>query len=76
MCKHSGSRLLVVLLTLSGFVVALAIGSSALAQAPPVHTPGTICYTPNFWCWAAPAGPPGSPCVCVTSYGPVGGVRG
>jgi len=50
--------------------------SLALAQGVPAHAPGTVCYTPQFWCWAQPPGPPGSPCVCPSPYGFVGGMRG
>jgi len=44
----------------------------AVAQVPP-HTPGTICFTPQFWCWANPPGKPGAPCICPSPYGPVRG---
>src|SRR5262249_30549816 len=47
----------------------------ALAQVPP-HYAGTICCAPQFWCWAQPPGPPGSPCVCPGPQGFAGGVRG
>jgi hypothetical protein len=47
----------------------------AQGQVPP-HSPGTICFTPYFWCWAQPPGPPGSPCACPSAYGWVNGVRG
>jgi hypothetical protein len=43
------------------------------AQSPPPHLPGTICVTPQFWCWAQPAGSVGSPCLCL---GPKGAVSG
>lgn len=49
---------------------------AAMAQAVPPHSPGTICLTPKFWCWAQPAGAPGSNCACPTAYGWVPGVRG
>ena len=29
-------------------------------QVPP-HVPGTICFTPSFWCWAQWPGPPARP---------------
>jgi len=48
---------------------------SAVAQVPP-HAPGTICFTPRFWCWANPPGVPGSACWCPTPYGLVPGQRG
>jgi hypothetical protein len=44
----------------------------ALAQVPP-HRPGTICFTPKFWCWANPVGPAGSTCYCPSPYGRVQG---
>lgn len=47
----------------------------AAAQVPP-HVPGTICFTPGFWCWAQPPGPPGYPCGCPTPSGIVGGWLG
>ena len=25
----------------------------AQAQVPP-HLPGTVCFTPQFWCWTGP----------------------
>lgn len=34
-----------------------------LAQVPP-HAPGSICFTPNFWCWVSTPGIPGNPCYC------------
>ena len=43
------------------------------AQMPP-HTPGSICVTPKFWCWAQPPGTPGATCLCFTPQGPVRGV--
>ncbi|MFL5296047.1 MAG: hypothetical protein ACJ798_06660 [Phenylobacterium sp.] len=54
---------------------AALIPAAVRAQVPP-HAPGTVCYTPRFWCYARPPGPPGSPCICPTANGPVGGVRG
>jgi hypothetical protein len=47
----------------------------AIAQVPP-HNPGTICFTPKFWCWANPSGIPNQPCSCPTPYGWVRGVLG
>jgi len=41
----------------------LVVCMRASAQVPP-HQPGTICFTPNFWCWAPQFGPPGAVC-CV-----------
>ena len=45
------------------------------AQVPP-HYPGQVCFTPSFWCPANPPGPPGTPCICLSATGYVGGVRG
>jgi hypothetical protein len=56
-------------------LAAMLAAGAVLAQAPP-HTPGTVCYTPTFWCWAQPPGPPGRPCVCRTDRGPVAGRLG
>lgn len=44
----------------------------AMAQVPP-HRPGTICFTPKFWCWATPPGQPGTRCICASPYGPIAG---
>jgi hypothetical protein len=52
-----------------------ALALSASAQVPP-HAPGTICFTPQFWCWAQPPGPPGTACGCPTPSGWVPGIRG
>ncbi len=49
--------------------------SAALAQVPP-HSPGTVCLTPTFWCWAQIPGPLGAPCVCASGGGVVQGVLG
>ncbi|MBB6306614.1 hypothetical protein [Xanthobacter tagetidis] len=62
------------LLGLIVMVAALA-SSSARAQVPP-HQPGTICFTPYFWCWAQPPGPPGAYCGCPGPYGWVQGILG
>ena len=58
-------------------VLALAIGPlpPAMAQVPP-HPPGTICFTPQYWCWASPPGPSGAACVCPSPYGRVAGRLG
>lgn len=63
-------KLRLAILLILGVVVALT--RSALAQVPP-HQPGTICFTPTFWCWADPPGPPGNPCGCPSPYGYVTG---
>ena len=59
---------------LSAIAIAL-LGRVAIAQVPP-HAPGTICFTPNFWCWANPPGPPGAPCGCLSPNGYVPGELG
>ena len=39
----------------------VCLAGDALAQGQvPQHYPGTICFTPSFWCWSSP-GQPGSP---------------
>jgi hypothetical protein len=48
---------------------------ASTAQVPP-HQPGSICFTPSFWCWADPPGPPGGQCWCPTRNGPVRGWLG
>ena len=55
-------------------VVTVLLGATAsvFAQLPP-HTPGTICVTTAFWCWAQPPGSPGIACYCPTPQGPVRG---
>jgi hypothetical protein len=68
------SRLLLIGWFAVSLLVAGLIGPSA-AQVPP-HTPGTICFTPNFWCWAPEPGPPGRDCACPTQTGWVGGKLG
>lgn len=59
----------------AAFVYSLTLTTAAFADVPP-HPPGTVCYTPQFWRWAQPPGPPGYPCACSTSYGYVPGVLG
>ncbi len=56
-------RLFVILLTLLS-----ALSIPAAAQVPP-HAPGSVCFTPYFWCWVSPPGPPGYSCWCIDSYG-------
>jgi len=56
-------------LALAAIILAVAPSSEALAQLPP-HAPGTICVTPQGWCWV-PQGYLGTPCFC----GMVQGVR-
>jgi hypothetical protein len=55
--------------------LSLALCGSAAAQVPP-HQPGTMCFTPQFWCWMQNVGVPGQICYCPTTYGPVQGVIG
>lgn len=62
----------VLIVTLLIACTAFATFRQAFAQVPP-HNPGTICFTPRFWCWANPPGPPGYPCSCPSPYGPVPG---
>lgn len=57
------------------FAASLVQTPLAIAQVPP-HNPGTICFTPKFWCWANPSGIPNQPCSCPTPYGWVRGVLG
>ena len=72
----AGVRFGLLILSVLIAAVSVAIGTRfARADVPP-HYPGTICYTPSFWCWAQPPGPPGSPCVCMSNYGFAEGVRG
>lgn len=61
----------------AGLLAALSLLGTpmALAQVPP-HAPGTICFTPSFWCWASTKGNPGEPCTCPSPYGPVAGRLG
>ena len=48
----------------------------ASAEVPP-HPPGSICFTPYFWCWLPPPGvQPGFACYCYSPGGPVAGVAG
>jgi hypothetical protein len=63
-------------------VVSIAIAAASaiatptlFAQVPP-HMPGTICFTPQFWCWASPPGPPGGACYCPSAFGWVQGRLG
>jgi hypothetical protein len=56
-------------------IAALVLSARASAQVPP-HQPGTICFTPRFWCWMAYPGIPGQQCWCPAPYGPVPGVIG
>jgi hypothetical protein len=53
----------------------LSLVDLAVAQVPP-HAPGSICFTPNFWCWANPPGPPGWACYCPSPQGLIRGTLG
>ena len=55
--------------TLAWATALLLAAIPASAQVPP-HPPGTICQTPNFWCWVQGNGQPGSRCQCPSPYGP------
>jgi hypothetical protein len=62
---------------LCAIVVSASLTGLALAQAQvPPHAPGTICFTPSFWCWAQWPGAPGGPCGCPSPYGYVPGWLG
>lgn len=67
-------KLLVLALSCLAFALVLAGGRLA-AQVPP-HYPGTICYTPSFWCWSATPGPMGSRCFCPSPMGWIEGLLG
>lgn len=56
-------------------VLALLNAPVAMAQIPP-HSPGSICNTPEGWCWAKPPGLPGAPCNCPVDGGSVQGTLG
>jgi hypothetical protein len=72
----SKTMLMALALLLAGAALLLGLRDDvAHAQVPP-HVPGTVCYTPNFWCWANPPGPPGTPCVCQAPTGYYGGILG
>ena len=52
-------------------LLAMIIQRSAVAQVPP-HQPGTICFTPGFWCWMPYPTYPGTFCVCGNTPGRTG----
>lgn len=56
-------------------LLAMAAAQTASAQVPP-HYPGSVCFTPQFWCWLPNPGPPGAACACPSPYGWVPGYRG
>ena len=55
---------------------AIGFANGAAWAQVPQHPPGSICFTPKFWCWATAGGAPGAPCTCSSPYGPVGGHLG
>jgi len=68
------SALRTILLLMFYSLTMLSIGPAA-AQVPP-HQPGTICFTPQFWCWLQWPLVPGQVCFCPTPYGPIRGIAG
>jgi hypothetical protein len=52
----------------------IAMSATTTIAALPAHEPGTICATPEFWCWAQLRGIYGQPCTCPTAAGYVSGV--
>ena len=54
---------------------AMVYAAPSIPQVPP-HYPGTICFTPYFWCQLPGALPVGAPCYCNGPYGPVNGRAG
>jgi hypothetical protein len=68
--RRVGSVLSLLLLLLP-----ILVGGSASAQVPP-HQPGTICFTPKFWCWLPRPVFKGQTCYCATQSGAVRGVAG
>lgn len=48
-------------------------GINVVTAQVPSHPPGSICATPQFWCWAQIWGTVGSSCYCDTAGGPVAG---
>ena len=53
--------------------VAIALGATTSFAQVPDHAPGSICATAGFWCWADTSGTVGTPCVCPSAQGLVGG---
>lgn len=56
------------LLLATALLACALLAAPARAQLPP-HVPGTVCYTPQGWCWAVYAGPPGARCACPAPNG-------
>jgi hypothetical protein len=46
------------------------------AGGVPKHVPGTICFTPSFWCWAEFPAAAGGTCHCWTQAQMVNGILG
>jgi len=74
--KGRGLPIAGALIAAAAAILLIGLMAQASRAGVPPHTPGSICYTPRFWCWARPVGPRGSPCICPTPSGPVAGVRG
>ncbi|HEY3951631.1 hypothetical protein [Phenylobacterium sp.] len=74
--KRSGLPIAGAVLAAAAAVLLIGLVASSSRASVPAHSPGAVCYTPQFWCWARPLGPPGSPCICPSPSGPVAGVRG
>jgi hypothetical protein len=66
-----------VVIAIAALVSAACLPTAGLADVPP-HQPGTVCYTPAFWCWARPPGAAGEQCTCANPNGgpPVKGTLG
>ncbi len=75
MNRHSRVHARLALLVIVILLLCLCSGDRAFAQVPP-HPPGTICFTPQFWCWVQSAGTPGASCACFTPLGWVKGFLG
>jgi hypothetical protein len=53
------------LVAAAAFLLILSsVAASAQSLPPPPHSPGTMCLTGSFWCWASEAGAVGTPCLC------------
>jgi len=63
------------LISLCFLLLPLLVGGSAAADVPK-HPPGSICFTPQFWCWMQRPQYPGSVCFCPSPYGAVRGTAG
>jgi hypothetical protein len=65
-----------VFLVVAGLIYLTAGRAIAQQGPPPAHPAGTICFTPQLWCWAKPPGPPGTSCGCPSPAGWIAGIRG